>query len=112
MRKTSFAAAVFFVSVAGIMLTSMAGSGLVSARGHIRYYGNAPVATPAFETDDGKVYIMRIEDGARCSIEEVLALQGNHIELTGTIGPALSENEFPVSQDGTFIITSCRALGR
>ncbi|MBQ9205306.1 MAG: hypothetical protein IJ158_01170 [Treponema sp.] len=110
MKKTTFLLSILSILFAGIFFTSMSSNKTVSERGHINYYGNAPVETPAFVTDSGKIYLMEIEAGSKCTIEEILALQGNYLELTGTIEPEESKIAFPISQDGTFIISSYKKI--
>lgn len=110
MKKSVFIISVFSLLIAGLPLAAMSRNKMVSEQGHINYYGNAPMETPAFVTDGGKVYLMEIEAGAKCTMEEILALQGSHIELTGFIEPEESKLAFPVSQDGTIVINSYKPV--
>ena len=106
MKKSTFAIAVLSIISAGLLFTSMASNKLTSVKGQINYYGNAPVETPAFKTDDGKIYLMEIDKASKLTLDEVLAHQGQHLELTGEIEPEESELTFPISQDGTIVISS------
>ena len=110
MKKSAFLFSVFFILAAGVLFTSMAKNNLVSVTGYINYYGNAPVVTPAFESDDGKVYLMEIEAGEKCTLEEILSHQGEHIELTGIIEKEESAIAFPISQNGTIIISAYKLV--
>ena len=110
MKKQTLLLSIFSILAAGILLTSMSSNKTVSERGHINYYGNAPVETPAFVTDEGKIYLMEIEAGSKITIEEVLALQGNYLELTGLVEPEESKIAFPISQDGTIVISSYKLI--
>lgn len=104
MKKATFGISILSVILSGFLFTSMAANKTVSIKGHINYYGNAPVTTPAFKTDDGKVYLMEIDKSAKVTLDEILSQQGKHLELTGEIELAESEMSFPISQDGTIII--------
>lgn len=106
MKKSTFALAILSIISAGFLFTSMAANKLTSVKGQINYYGNAPVETPAFKTDDGKVYLMEIDKSSRLMLEELLSHQGSHLELTGEIELEESKLAFPISQDGTIIISS------
>ena len=104
MKKSLFMLSVLSVFAMGFLFTSGAKNKMVSVKGYINYYGNEPFATPAFKTDDGQIFSMSIEEGAKFALDEILALQGNYLELTGII----EENEEPslIPTNGTITIHS------
>ena len=51
--------------------------------GTIKYYGNAPFEIPGFETIEGKVYSLDIEENSTFTLQDILVNQGHLLELTG-----------------------------
>ena len=93
-----------------LLFMSMAKNNLDSVKGYINYYGNAPFVTPAFKTDEGKVYLMEVDKSSNLTMDQILSHQGEHLELTGEIEAEESELAFPVSQDGTIFVSSFRPV--
>ena len=106
MKKSAFFILVLSISAAWILFTSMARNKTVSVTGQINYYGNSPVETPAFKSDDGNIYLMEIEVGAKFTMEELLSHQGERLELTGIIEQEKEGLAFPLSQNGTIFIST------
>lgn len=90
MKKTHRTAVVSvpFMIAAFFCLCGMASRSLTEISGHIEYYGNAPFATAAFKADDGTVYDMAISEDADFTLNDILALQGHHLRLDGTVSDA------------------------
>ena len=105
-----FVVALFSILTACFLFTSMAKNNLVSVKGHINYYGNAPFAIPAFKTDEGKVYLMEVDKSSKLMIEEILSHQGEHLELTGEIENIDFVQVPVVAADGILIISRIKPL--
>ncbi|MBQ3670548.1 MAG: hypothetical protein II921_03600 [Treponema sp.] len=73
--------------VASLFLFSLAFSSfactLKSFVGHIDYYGNVPFAEPCLVTDKGEILRMAVSEKAKFTMEDIKALQGRRIKLTG-----------------------------
>lgn len=112
MKKNAFMISAFAFLLTGSLAFSFGGKApeTESFTGHINYYGNAPFATPAFEADDGKIYLMEVDETTDHNIEEILALQGSHLELKGTLETESADAAFPVSQSGTIVISDYKLL--
>ena len=110
MKKSGFAVSVLSILVACFLFMSMAKNNLVSVKGYINYYGNAPFVTPAFKTDEGKVYLMEVDKSSKLTLDEILSHQGEHLELTGELEDIDFVQAFPISQDGMIIISSFRQV--
>ena len=110
MKKLKLVVIILSILMAEFLFNSMSINRTVSIRGRINYYGNAPVETPAFKTDDGKVYLMEIEKFSNLTLDELLSHQGEFLELTGEIQKEESKLPFPVSQDGTIIISGYKLV--
>ena len=76
-------------------LCGMASHSFTEVTGHIEYYGNAPFAKPAFKADDGTLYQMVVSEDADFVLDDILALQGHHLCLDGTISDA-DLSAFPI----------------
>ena len=53
--------------------------------GFIKWYGNSPVGFPGIVCDDGRIFSLKVADGADFVLEDVTKLQGNKIHLEGKI---------------------------
>ena len=111
MKKTTFIIPVLAFLLAGGAAFSFGGKApeTETLTGHINYYGNAPFETAAFATDDGKIYLMEADETTQFNIEEILALQGNHIELKGII-EAEKKEVFPIANEGTIVISEYKLV--
>ena len=111
MKKTTFISSVLAFIVTGSLAFSFGGRApqIETIKGHINYYGNAPFETPAFVCDDGKIYLMETDETKHLNIEEILALQGYHIELTGTLESEQKEL-FPIANEGTIVISEYKLV--
>ena len=85
MKKLLFVISLLSVLVMGFLFTSGAKNKMTSVKGYINYYGNAPFASPAFVSDDGLIYTMILEEGVQFTLDDIVALQGNYLELTGIV---------------------------
>ncbi len=102
---------IVFLAFMGMSFTfmSMARNKMVSVKGHINYYGNAPFATAAFKTDDGKILAMEVAPDAKITLKEVLDAQGHYLELNGEMEEAgLSDK--PTGAQGKIIIYSYKDI--
>ncbi|WP_407429193.1 hypothetical protein [Treponema sp.] len=79
------------------------------AVGFINYYGNAPVEFAGFETVDGYVYTLQVEEGSKFTLKDIEAEQGNMLELTGQIDNS-QKNGFQILKDGVFIVSDWKKL--
>lgn len=73
--------------------------------GFIKWYGNSPVGFPGIVCDDGRIFSLKVADGADFVLEDVTKLQGNKIHLEGKIDEN-QKNGFEVLKDGVFIISA------
>ena len=77
--------------------------------GHIKYFGNAPFEFAGFETVDGFLYTLKVQENAKFSLKDIEAEQGNMLELTGEIDKS-QENGLNVLKDGIFIVSEWKKL--
>lgn len=77
--------------------------------GHIKFFGNAPVEFPGLETDDGKLYTIQVAEGAKFTLKDITAAQGNKIELTGIIDDS-QKIGLNVLKDGVIVVTAWKKL--
>lgn len=110
MKKSKFVVIILSILIAEFLFSSMSINRAVSIKGYINYYGNVPVETPAFKTDDGKIYLMQGENSSKITLDEILSHQGEYLELTGEIEVEESKTAFPISSDGTISISSFRVI--
>jgi hypothetical protein len=106
--KKSVIALLAFIGISFTFM-SMARNKMVSVKGHINYYGNAPFATAAFKTDDGKILAMEVAPDAKIPLKEVLDAQGHYLELTGEMEEA-GLTDKPTGAQGKFIIYSYKKI--
>lgn len=107
--KSLFISILTLITISPLFM-SMSQNPMGSIRGYINYYGNAPVETPAFKSDDGKIYLLEIDPTAQISLDELLLHAGEHLELSGQIETEESKFALPISQNGTIIITSYKRI--
>ena len=77
--------------------------------GHIKYFGNAPFEFAGFETVDGFLYTLKVQENAKFSLKDIEAEQGNMLELTGEIDKS-QENGLNVLKDGIFVVYEWKKL--
>jgi len=88
---------------------AFAGRSQDSAVGHIKFYGNAPFAFAGFETKEGRLYKIEVEEGSDFSIKDIENEVGSLLELTGEIDSS-RKNDFNVLKDGVFIVSEWKKL--
>lgn len=77
--------------------------------GYVKYYGNVPFEFPGFETVDGYIYTIKIEENADFSLKDITAAQGYLLELTGEIDKK-QKNGLNVLKDGVFTVSEWKKL--
>lgn len=79
--------------------------------GLVHIYGSAPFTYVGFVTDEGKQYSLMVEDKSDITLDQLSALQGVHLELTGKIIARKEGVEgFQELKDGRFIVTKVDTL--
>lgn len=75
-----------------------------TAEGFINWFGNAPVEFAGFETTDGKLYTLAVEEGADFTLDDITALQGTKLHIEGRIEDK-DKGGFHVLRDGVFVVS-------
>lgn len=94
---------------AGGSLFAFGGRAPQTIVGHVKYYGNVPFEFPGFETVDGYIYTIKIEENADFSLKDITAAQGYLLELTGEIDKN-QKNGLNVLKDGVFTVSEWKKL--
>ena len=97
---------VFFCSIA---VFPFGGPAPQCAVGHIKYYGNVPFEFAGFETVDGYVYTIQVEENSSFTLKDIEAAQGNMLELIGRIEKS-HKNAPNVLKDGIFVVSEWKKL--
>ena len=106
--RFTFIASVLCVAA---LFCSFGGKAPQTVTGHVHMYGNEPFAFAGFETQDGKLYTLSVSEKKTekdITLKSLEILQGELLELTGTIEP-VKKNSLPgfnVLKDGTFTVYS------
>ncbi len=102
---------IVLLALFGMSLTfmSMGTNKMVSVKGHINYYGNAPFAEPAFKTDKGEILAMEVAPEAKITFKEVLDMQGHYLQLNGKVEEA-GISDKPMGAHAKFIIYSYKDI--
>lgn len=95
-----------FISIALVLFLAACAFafGKKTISGHIRIYGSTPMTFVGFVTDTGEEYSLDIDPKADFTIEDINALQGRHLKLTGVV----NEKEligFQTLKDGRFMVS-------
>lgn len=77
--------------------------------GHIKYYGNEPFDFAGFETDDGLLYTIKVEENANFTMEDITYNQGKRLALSGIIDSS-HKNGLNVLKDGIFVVSEWKEL--
>jgi len=93
----------------GAFLFAFGGRAPQTIVGHVKYYGNVPFEFPGFETVDGYIYTIKIEENADFSLKDITAAQGYLLELTGEIDKN-QKNGLNVLKDGVFTVSEWKKL--
>lgn len=109
--KKSLLKAIFALvfSLCNLFAFSFGGRPPESIVGHVKYYGNVPFEFPGFETVDGYIYTIKIEENADFSLKDITAAQGYLLELTGEIDKN-QKNGLNVLKDGVFTVSEWKKL--
>ena len=81
----------------------------MSVVGHVKFYGNVPFEFPGFETVDGYIYTIQIEENAKFTLDDIKKENGYLIELTGEVDKS-KNNGLNVLKDGIFVVSEWKKL--
>ena len=109
--KKSFIKTLFFLAISFCASSVFAFGGRApqTAVGHVKYYGNAPFEFAGFETVDGYVYTLKVEEKSKFTLKDIEDAQGYMLELTGEIDTS-QKNGFNVLKDGIFVVSEWKKL--
>ena len=88
---------------------SFGGSAPQVAVGHIKYYGNSPFEFAGFETEDGYLYTLKVDDNPDFSLSDIEKEIGSRLEITGKIVKP-RKKEPNTLRDGVFIVSEWKRL--
>ena len=92
-----------------ISAAAFGGKAPQAVSGYVKFYGNVPFEFAGFETLDGYVYTLQIDEDAKFSLKDLTDLQGFLLELTGEIDDS-QKFGLNVLKDGIFIVNDWKRL--
>lgn len=94
---------------AGGSLFAFGGRAPQTIVGHVKYYGNVPFEFPGFETVDGFIYTIQIEENSAFSLKDITDAQGYMLELTGEIDKSQKKGVNTL-KDGVFVVSEWKKI--